>query len=211
MSEIPDALFPTDNQLDIPVLKLDLQADYLDLPFVPYGSIGRSRKMNGTYHFYVDDRHFSALWKNPDKIIKSGCVTVVEPNFSTSESQPLAYSIYQIYKKRWLSRYWQENGIRVFVDLNVTPKCEELNFYGVPVGWNAYATRVHKNTTEEELLHQADIAKYHSRSSDILFLVYGHRKSIDELCREQGWIYVSETWPKPKDSNKKKHKMKVVA
>lgn len=34
---IPDSLFPTDNDLEIPVLRLDMQATTCDIPFVCYG------------------------------------------------------------------------------------------------------------------------------------------------------------------------------
>lgn len=37
VNEVPDALFPTDNEWDIPTLFLPLQADFVDLPVRGWG------------------------------------------------------------------------------------------------------------------------------------------------------------------------------
>ena len=55
MSIAPDCLFPSSNELGIPDRLLSMQADYVDLPVKPWGSIARTRTHRGTYHFYVDD------------------------------------------------------------------------------------------------------------------------------------------------------------
>lgn len=196
MSEVPDALFPSSNDWGIPDLKLDMQADYIDLPVAVWGQFARTRKHRGTYHFYADDYRFNGLWKEPDKIVKSGCVTVIEPNFSTSQDQPLAVTIWETYRKRWLSRYWQENGIRVLVDLNVAPNAEAINMSGVPYGWKAYATRVHVGTREKALDAQHKLAEAYAGTDDLLFVVYGNSKAVKLICEDRGWIYLKEThWP----------------
>jgi len=39
---IPDVLFPTDNDAEIPVLDIDMQAERCNIPFVCYGEQKRT-------------------------------------------------------------------------------------------------------------------------------------------------------------------------
>ena len=96
------------------------QADAVDFPVTQWGTIGANRPMPGTWSFYVDDHRFGALWRDPSPVLRAGAVNVVEPNFSTHDQHPRAYVLWQVYRKRWLARWWQTKGLRVFVDLNVT-------------------------------------------------------------------------------------------
>ena len=73
-------------------------------------------------HFYVDDYRFDAIWKDPAKVLKSGVKALVEPNCSLYDTTPIAYGLHQIYKKRWIARYFQECGILIYADLNVSIK-----------------------------------------------------------------------------------------
>ena len=79
-----------------------------------------------------------------------------------------------------------------WVDLNVAPRWWEENLYGIPLGWKAYATRVHKNDSLQSITDQASLAESHAGTDAIKFVVYGHRKEIEELCKRRGWQYVDE-------------------
>jgi hypothetical protein len=214
--ETPDCLFPSSNEYGIPDLMPSMQGDFFDYP-LSYGSVARQGDYRGhTILFYVDDyrfnslgnavehgSHFQKLWERPDYVWKSGAPSFVEANFSTSDAQAFAVALWQIYKKRFLSRYWQERGMRCWVDLNVSPAWQDLNLVGVPLGWKAYATRVHKIHSLDDIVHQAELAEAHAGASDIKFAVYGHRKEIERLCQREGWIYVNEQeviWQKRDDS-----------
>lgn len=147
--------------------------------------------MKGTYHFYVDDYRFSALWKKPDALFKSKCVNAVEPNFTCSEQMPYAVGIYRIYQKRWLARYWQSGGIYVFVDMNVHPKFYKINMMGVPRGWHAWATRGY-NEQLENTETEFELACRWAETDDILFIVYGGGKNVKEWAMDRGLIWVPE-------------------
>ena len=118
-----------------------MQAGKVELPLSPWGANSRLRKDVATYHFYVDDYRFEALFKDPINLLTSGCKAVVEPNCSCHDQTPVAWGIQLIYKKRWLSRYFQECGIKVYADLNVSHKFIEYNKMGIPKGYNAFFTR----------------------------------------------------------------------
>jgi hypothetical protein len=198
---VPDALWASDNAWDVPSLLLDRAADAVDYPVTTWGSIGHGRAMGGTYHFYTADKRFDPLWSNPAKVLQSGCPSVVEPNFSTSEQTPFTVSMWAIFRKRWLARYWQSKGLRVFVDINVhhdllAPHAalggQRPNFLGVPKGWPSYATRSHGNNPSL-LDTEHDAAAAHSGLERVpLFLVIGGGKATEAHCDERGWVWIPE-------------------
>ena len=190
--DMPDALWPTDNDEGIPLLRLDLQADAVDLPVVQWGTVRRTRPMTGTWSFYVDDYRFNRLWQDPSAVLNSACINVVEPNFSVGLNTPRAVALYQIYRKRWLARLWQEfRGIRVFVDLNVARRYAQENLLGVPPGWRAYATRGSSRYLDD-LDFEYGLACEKRGNEDILFVVYGGNRETQKHAQARGWIWLME-------------------
>lgn len=177
----PDCIYPANNIYDIPTLRLDLQGDYPELPVKPYGADGRQGGGVGTYHFYVDDYRFEAIWKNPVNILKSGCTSIVEPNLSLFDTTPISYGLFLIYKKRWISRFFQEKGIKVFADLNVSRKFYEYNQMGIPDGYNSFFTRGYSGRLNY-LQEEYEIAKKISGVANPNLVVYGGGKEIKEFC-----------------------------
>jgi hypothetical protein len=91
--------------------------------------------------------------------------------------------------------------MRCWVDLNVAERWEEINLLGVPLGWRAYATHYQKYYNLDLLIHQADLAKCHAGTDNILFAVFAHNKDVEHLCQREGWIYCGEDW-KARDASK---------
>lgn len=190
MEPVKDILYPSDNRYDIPCLRLDRQAGHLELPFVPYGT-GRRNKRVATLHFYVDDYRFNALWKNPAKIFDNNPAAAVECNYSLFDTTPLAFGLQFIYQKRWMARYWQENGIRIYEDLNVSSKFFEYNRIGVPDGWNAFATRGALGGLEL-LKAKFNQARQISGLDSPNLIVYGGGKEVHEFCCQHSLLYVHD-------------------
>jgi hypothetical protein len=143
---------------------------------------------------------FEPLWQNPGKVLPSGAPCLVEPNYSTHDQTPIVCDLWGIYRRRWLARYWQSQGRRVFVDINVHHRLLHEHeatpghapaFLGVPRGWRAFATRAHANRPEM-LAAEYDAALAHSGAPSLLFLVYGGGKRVEALARERGWVWVPE-------------------
>ena len=190
--EVPDAVWATDNDFDVPLLAEGLQADSVILPFVAWGAQTRKKRMPGTYHFYVEDYRFDYLWKNPAGLVNTFCQNCVEPNFSIYDQMPLPVALWATYRKRWIARWWQSKGIKIFVDLNVAEKYAKLNLLGVPKGWKAYCTRGYQarlDATEREYA----LACEHAYSKDILFVVYGGGRLVSEWCKYKGIQWFDET------------------
>jgi hypothetical protein len=180
-----DCTFPSDNDWGVPTLDVERQATALPAPFVAWGSIARPTRMPGCYHFYVDDAKFAALWKDPTPIVNSRCIAAVEPNFSTIDQMPLAKVVWDVYRKRWLARFWQMHGVAILVDLNVADRCQPVNLLGVPRGWTAFCTRY---TSEgiEAVQAQADAAERHTGTKPSL-VVYSGGEGVGTECRRRGW------------------------
>jgi len=184
---VPDTLFPSDNQQGVPVLDLARECELVDMPLAAWGSVARASKMLGTWHFYTDDYRFSALWDKPHTVVNTGCRAVVEVNFTISEQMPYPVALYKIYQKRWLSRYWQSQGIRVIADLNVARPFRELNMLGIPTGWKSYATHGY-NDRIPDLEEEFKAATKRAGTKSVYFLVYGGGAAVKEYCNTNPYI-----------------------
>lgn len=190
-SMLKDVLYPANNKFDIPTLLLEMQASHLEMPLSPWGANSRLRKDVATYHFYVDDYRFEALFKDPVKLLMSGCKAIVEPNCSCHDQTPVAYGISLIYKKRWLARYFQECGVRVYADLNVSHKFIEYNKMGIPKGYNAFFTRG-LDGWMESLKLDLQVAQEISGLETPNLIVYGGGDEIQDFCQKKGLLYVTD-------------------
>jgi len=189
--DVPATVFPSDNEYEIPLLKLSMQAPAIVTPVVQWGDISRKVKMFGTYHFYVEDLKFRSLMWDLTPPLQSECQCLVEPNFSMYKDCRIGEAIGYIYFKRKIARVWQEYGKQVFVDLNVNPRFMEMNMLGVPDGWRSYFTRGYSEYPEKNI-PQYEIACKKADSDDILFVVYGGGDLINGVCQEHGWTWIED-------------------
>lgn len=182
-------VYPSDNELGIPTLRLDMQAEHLIKPCLAWGSTKRSMQNQGTWHFYVDDYRWTNLLKNPYKLVATKPQACCELNISLYEDTPPALCVSEIFKKRWVSRYFQDSGIKVFVDLFVPEKHRDWNLLGVPKGWRAYSTRG-RSKEMDSLNEDHETAKCHRGDDDILFIVFGGGSVVSEWCTLNNSIHV---------------------
>lgn len=187
--KVKDVLYPSDNVFDIPVLRLDGQAEALELPFAPANV--RKSVCAKTIHYYIEDYRFATLWSDPAKILLAGVSQAVEPNFSLFDSTPVARGLCRVYKKRWISRFWQEHGIKVYVDLNVSAKFYDYNLLGVPEGYNAFATRGYRDRPEA-VVCEYEMARRISGYDSPNMIVYGGGEEIHEFCMRHALLYVTD-------------------
>ena len=188
---VPDCIYNSNNIYDIPTLKLDKQATEIILPVKPYGADKRTNGGVGTYHFYVDDYRFEAIWKNPINILRSGCTQIVEPNLSLFDTTPISYGLFLIYKKRWIARFFQEKGLKVYADLNVSRKFYEYNILGIPEGYNSFFTRGYTGRLSY-LEEEFEIAKKISGTNEPNLVVYGGGREIKEFCAKNNLTYIQD-------------------
>ena len=186
-----DYVYPSDNEWGIPVLLTDNQPVHVELPINPWGVEGRYKKMMTCYHFYVDDYRFEALFRDPIALLMSGCKQIVEPNVSIHDNTPKPFALWQIYRKRFLARYFQECGVQVFADLNVSHRFAEFNRLGIPDGYNAFFTRGVTGWIPNLELN-LEMAKRISGLDHPNLNVYGGGKDIEDWCHKNQLTYFGE-------------------
>jgi hypothetical protein len=191
-----DFLYDTDNDYGVPALKPYMQAPALYLPVEAWGSIPRSRFMPGTYVLYIYDDFINPLWRDPWKLRVSSCNAITEANFTITKDTPWAVALYQIYRKRWLSRFWADSlGCRIFVDLNVPPNFMDMALLGVPKAWGAFCTRGNTDMidiTEVQFRAAEDHTGLKFKDGGMVGMVYGGGKRLREFCKTNGLIYVEQ-------------------
>ena len=191
---IPDQLFASGNDWEIPDLDESMQAQSVDIPFLAFGEQKRTLdlKGNGTVHFYVDDYRFAAVYEHPEKILQHHPRNIVEPNFSLFLDMAPAFGLQAVYKKRVVARMMQDRGIRVFVDLNVAQKFIKLNLIGVPKGWRSFCTRGYSDRLPGlELEYKIAEASASISGRKPLFVVYGGGAKCRDFCKEVGAVYIT--------------------
>ena len=186
-----DFVYPSNNEFDIPTLLTDNMPVHLELPLNPWGAEARYKKGITTYHFYVDDYRFEQLFRDPIKLLESGCRAIVEPNCSIHDQTPMAYAIWQTYRKRYLCRYLQECGLQIWVDLNVSPHFEEINALGVPEGYNAFCTRGVSGWLPTTERHWQMAQRISGLEKPNMF-VYGGGDDVAEWCKAHDVVHVKE-------------------
>jgi hypothetical protein len=182
----------TVDEWGIPILNSALQARELIEPVVKWGTRARTEEMRGTYHFYAYDFHWTALWRDPSPVPRSGCAMAVEANYSTYAGMPRAEALWGICRKRTMARAWQADGVRILVDLDVHEDFWDLMLLGVPPGWSSYATRVQADVPWSSIEAAHELACARAGRDDPLFVVFGGGKATGPLCRGRGWLWVPE-------------------
>lgn len=193
-----DYVFPSDNDLEIPTLRSDMQASALVAPVTRWGSVSRKESRNvGSWHFYTDDYRFEQIWTSPGDLVATGASVAIEPNFSALDDMPFAYGIQQIYKKRWVARWWQDQGIRIVADTFVGDKYWDLNFLGLPADWRSFGLRGQTNDPDLAIDVYKELKKW-ACGEDILFYVYsGGRAQIEALRKARIPCLVSDYYRRP--------------
>jgi len=190
-----DIAFPSEDTFEIPILDINMQAEVLELPFMVWSMQRASKALPrgevATLSFYAHDVTFEPLWKNPDKIVEQRVRQVVEVNFSCNTEMPMAAGLWQIYRKRWLSRYWQSKGIKIVADLCVAEKFQEINFLGIPRGWQTYCDRGYSGNPESYLrMYEKCVA--HADGKPVSYSIYGGGAEVRNLCSQQGWLWLPD-------------------
>lgn len=190
--DVPTAYWMSDNAWDIPLLDPNLQAQEITPPFIIYG-VNHKPRSCGTLGFYTDDHRFSGLWNNPQIAANLQPTSCFELNYTAMNDMPAAMVLWNIYRKRWVARYWQSLGIRIFVDLVLDSRFKDLNLLGVPRGWRSYCVRGYADLTGPDLLDEYwETATNHAGSDDIFFVVYAGGKRVKEYCLARKWEYIPD-------------------
>jgi hypothetical protein len=186
-----DPIFPTDNDWGIPALRLDLQGCPIVPPVCSWGSVARTAHMPGTWVFYTEDRRFGGVLREPGQLFVTGCNSAAEPNITLYDDTQWAVACHAVYRKRLCARLWQEEGIRVLVDLNVPERHSRLNLAGVPRGWRAYATRGY-HARPNDLEREVSLADEWSGGNATVLVVGGGERVREQCLGLPGAVWVQD-------------------
>jgi hypothetical protein len=70
---------------------------------------------NKTIHFFIDDYKFNGVWNKPDNYVSrlKQYKQLLSPDFSIYADMPRTIQIYNTFRRRWCSVFWQNKGIAV--------------------------------------------------------------------------------------------------
>ena len=157
------AIFSSSNEWGIPDLREDMLCDLIpdriwdgiateDNTKTMYNhASGRMTHENckgGLLTFYCDDYKFDNAWDDAvkflAKLISLEWGGVVVPDFSTYENMPRVIRYFNLYKARWVARYWQEAGVKVMPNINFGAKGDDMSlcYAGIPKGVHSVACQV---------------------------------------------------------------------
>lgn len=93
--------------------------DYIPTNLIPFNYAMTSKYFRHGIHFYIDDYQFERVWNKPktytELLKKFDCV--IAPDFSLYKNFPKPLQIYNLYRQRILTAYWQKQGITVIPNL----------------------------------------------------------------------------------------------
>jgi len=153
----PAVFFPSTNRYGIPDLREDMFSDRIPettwsgrtelvdpaKQFFLFGSMGINKwpkeAAEGTLCFHTEDDIFERTYNDAegfaDWIKGFGWKAVAGPDFSHWRDWPIALQILATYKNRWISRFWQEAGIKVMPCISWSHEGSyDFAFCGIPHG-----------------------------------------------------------------------------
>ena len=110
------AWFEGVGEYDLPELYPTYIENLKDIPIQGFNfALKEKHPENIGVHFFLHDYQFERVWKYPDRYVEvlKRFAYVLSPDFSPYANTPKALKIFNIYRKMWCGRYWQENGIKV--------------------------------------------------------------------------------------------------
>lgn len=179
--------YQSDNIYGIPEL--------LDTPFVPKGLVPYGTQVRRKYaqvegkcvHFFLDDHKFEPLWSKPNKTLPpiQYVGQAISPDFSISTDYPLAVNVWQIYRSRWLARYWQEHNIDVIPNVTWTDEeSYEYCFLGIPKGSMVAVGTVGINSKAKKEAFKRGFEEMMRQIEPLALVVYGETMPVefDKYC-----------------------------
>ena len=201
----PQVLFPSSNEFQFPDLKEDMIPELpselglwfaehtLESPYmVANHQAGRSLKNAPANRcflvHYVKDDKLEPIWTNivdyTKELIRRKWAGVGGVNFSTYDTLSRMENMWQLWRKRWMERYWQEVGIPVIPDIDFCMDEGIMRFVveGLP-------RRPHSATIQLQTGTIKDSIAFHTSAYELIFskcepkrlLVYGASKAHKDI------------------------------
>ena len=200
-------LFETDNKYGFPIVKTSEDFSAQDL--IPFHMCKSMKKedMDKAVHFFLDDYKFEQVWTRPRDFINTFLTygNILSPTFSVWSNQPYALNVFNMYRSRWCTRFFQEFGVNVLVDVRWNDESSyDYCFSGIerntPVIVNTVGTKYLENRKMfvngfEEMLRVLEPNKLYVYGE---YIPLNFDKYFDDV------IYYESFWKKQRDKIQEK-------
>ena len=209
-------LFETDNRYGFPTVRSSENFSCSDLIGFHLSKKMKSCDLGKAVHFFLDDYKFEQIWTRPRDFIHTFLTygNIISPTFSIWSNQPYSLNLFNMYRSRWCTRFFQEFGINVLVDCRWSDESSyDYAFSSIekhsPVIVNTVGTKYLDNRKMfvdgfEEMLRVVEPSKLYVYGE---YMPLHFDKYFDEVT------YFDSFWKKQRDKikeNKTKHKLKKV-
>ena len=129
----------TYTELGFPLIERSLvDAEYIMMNLRRYqvGYWGPNRFDKVWVHFFTDDYRFEKLWAKPWDGLNQikRCAGVCSPDFSVYPEWPRVVNMWQVYRSRWLGRFWQLHDVPVIPTVQWSDQSSfAYCFDGIPI------------------------------------------------------------------------------
>lgn len=203
-------LFETDNKYGFPIVKTSEDFEVSDL--IPFNLCKQKKKedLDKGVHFFLDDYKFEQIWTRPRDYIQmfSEYGNIVSPTFSIWSNQPYALNLFNMYRSRWCTRFFQEMGVNVLVDVRWSDESSyDYAFSGIekntPVIVNTVGTKYLDN---RKMFIEGFYEMLRVLEPNKLF-VYGEYMPVDFEKYFDEVTYFESFWKKQRDKINEKRKV----
>jgi len=140
--------------------------------------------------FYTYDDKFEVVWSESkricEKILNDRWECVISPNWSMFADDPLALQIWSIFKSRYISRYFQEAGIKIIPDINFsTENSFEFCFDGLPDYIPVCSYQSQNLIIKKDFENALNGLNYFEKKFKFdVIIIYGGKKIYDKLSEK---------------------------
>ena len=184
----------TNDALNLGLLPVEL-TDVYNLPVVgadavptaesliPFNRAKTCLRRDVGVHFFIDDYQFERVWKSPQLYVEmlKRYRFVCSPDFSLYLDMPMAAKIWNVYRSRLITAYWQKQGVKVVPVLQwADPAVLKFCFEGIaPGGTVAVSTLGAAKHKFSRLIWKVGMAEAVRQTQPKTLLLYG--TPIDEF------------------------------
>ena len=147
-------------------------------------------------HFFIDDYQFERLWNNPEKYVEKlkQYEAVLTPDFSPYGDMPMATQIYNHYRKHWVGKYLQQQGVKIIPTIRASTDRRSFEWYldGEPKGGVVCISSMWTKTSESKAYFLEEFNTMKKALKPEKIFVYGGEieelkgvEYIDTFCRKR--------------------------
>lgn len=178
----------TNDALNLGLLPVELTGGY-NLPVVgadavptaesliPFNRAKTCLRRDVGVHFFIDDYQFERVWKSPQLYVEmlKRYRFVCAPDFSLYLDMPMAAKIWNVYRSRLLTAYWQGKGLKIVPVLQwAEPDTFDFCFTGItPRGTVAVSTLGAARNKLTKQIWKAGMSEAINKLHPVTILLYG--------------------------------------